>query len=383
MNVKIRQNQRLAGERGAVLYFVALMMVVFLGIAAMAIDFGIWFVARSEAQRAAEAGAHAGASILMMTSGDEAGARLEAETFAEMNTVRGVNPDVFPNQDIDVILDSQKVRVRVQRSAARSNPLETLFARAMGIDQVDIDAIAAAQAWPGVATDCVLPFAVPDRWDEWDPSIPPAGAFRPNEMGDVFDDGIDYYDPGPGGTGYEYLDAGQQLQLSTGDSKEAPRPGWYMSVALPGLRGGSDFRDAIINCWTPSGENQIGDTMLKEPGNMTGPTRQGFRNIFTDSNEQGQSWDPVLNWPVHSDGTPVSVSSRRIRPIVMFDPTVWSQINNGRKTFPITNLAGVWMESWDGNNVVWVRWLAYTAVTAAENWEDSSGSLLRILRIVE
>ncbi len=67
----------------------------------------------------------------------------------------------------------------------------------------------------------------------------------------------------------------------------------------------------------------------------------------------------------------------------MFDPTVWSQIGNGRKTFPITNLAGIWMESWDGNNVVWVRWLAYTAVQAAENWEDSSGSLLRILRIVE
>ena len=247
MNVDIQQNQRPAGERGAVLYLVALMMVVFLGIAAMAIDFGIWFVARSEAQRAAEAGAHAGASVLMLASGDEAGARLEAEAFAEMNTVRGVNPDVFPNQDIDVILDSQKVRVRVQRSAARSNPVPTLFARAMGIDQVDIDATAAAQAWPGVATDCVLPFAVPDRWDEWDPSIPPSGAFRPNEMGDVFDDGIDYYDPGPGGTGYEYLDAGQQLQLSSGDPKEAPQPEWYMSVALPGLIGGSDFRDAIID----------------------------------------------------------------------------------------------------------------------------------------
>ena len=63
--------QRLGSERGVVLYVVALMMVVFLGVAAMAIDYGIWFTARSEAQRAAEAGAHAGASILMLSPGDE------------------------------------------------------------------------------------------------------------------------------------------------------------------------------------------------------------------------------------------------------------------------------------------------------------------------
>ena len=367
---------RLRGERGVVLYVVALMMVVFLGVAAMAIDYGIWFTA----QRAAEAGAHAGASILMLSPRDEAGARAEAELFAERNTVRGVVHDVFPDQDIDVILDSQKVRVRVQRSDARGNPLSTLLARAMGIDQVDIGATAAAQVWPGVATDCILPFAVPDRWDEWDPSIP---GFRPNEIGDVYDDTIDFYDPGPGGTGYEYMDIGQRLKLTTGNPKEGPRPGWYMSIALPGLRGGSDVRDAIINCWKPSGDSQMGDDTLKEPGNMVGPIRQGFADIWSDPYEQEQSWDDAMGWPVHSDGTRVSVSSGRIRPIVMFDPRVWLEIENGRKTFPITNLAGIWMEFWDGNNEVWVRWLAYTAVEPAQNWEDESDSLLRMLRIVE
>ena len=162
---------RLDNERGAILYLVALGMAVFLGIAAMAIDYGIWFVARSEAQRAAEAGAHAGAGFLMHNSLDEDGARLEAENFAELNAVRGVTTDVFPDADIDVILDSQKVRVRVQRSDARSNPLGTIFARAMGIDQVDIGAAAAAQAWPGISAECILPFALPDRFDEWDEAM--------------------------------------------------------------------------------------------------------------------------------------------------------------------------------------------------------------------
>lgn len=380
--MKARPNTfgRSTGERGAVLFLVAAMVVVFLGVAALAVDLGAWYVARSDAQRAAEAGAHAGASIFMASPGDEAGARAEAEQFAELNTVQWVTPDVFPDDDIDVIVDSQKVRVRVQRSGERGNPLGTMFAKAMGINTVDIGAMAAAQVWPGISTDCILPFAVPDRWAEWDPIL---GDWRDPVMGDVFDGAPDYYDPGPGGTGYEFADVGQQLQLSTGDSSEAPQPGWYMSIALPGSQGGSDFRDSIVDCWLPSGDNQIGDETEKEPGNMVGPTGQGFRDIFNDPDEQGQSWSNECGCPVHSDGTPVSATSRRIRPIVMFDPTVWLEIENGRKDFPITNLAGIWMESFDGGNAVTVRWLAYTAVQPAENWEDASGGLLRILRIVE
>lgn len=375
-----------SSERGAVLFLVAAMVVVFLGVAALAVDLGAWYVARSDAQRAAEAGAHAGASIFMASPGDEPGARAEAEQFAELNTVQWVTPDVLSDQDIDVIVDSAKVRVRVQRSAERGNPLGTMFAKAMGINTVDIGAVAAAQVWPGISTDCILPFAVPDRWAEWDPIL---GDFRDPVMGDVYDDGIDFYDPGdPGppvnpGTGYEFADIGQQLQLTSGDPTESPQPGWYMSIALPGSSGGSDFRDSITNCWLPSGENQIGDEAEKEPGNMVGPTQQGFRDIFTDPDEQGQSWSNECGCPVHSNGHPVSATSRRIRPIVMFDPRVWSEIENGRTHFPITNLAGIWMESWDGNNEVTVRWLAYTAVQPAQNWEDGSGGLLRILRIVE
>ncbi len=124
MNRKHGLTGNARAQGGAVLYLVALMMAIFLGIAALAIDLGIWFVAPSEAQRAAEAGAHAGAGYLMLAPTDGPGARLEAEIFAEANTVRWVTPDVFPDQDIDVILDSQKVRVRVQRSDCAGQPLE-------------------------------------------------------------------------------------------------------------------------------------------------------------------------------------------------------------------------------------------------------------------
>ena len=50
---------------------------------------------------------------------------------------------------------------------------------------------------------------------------------------------------------------------------------------------------------------------------------------------------------------------------------------------PITNLAAIWMESWDGNNTVTARWLSYTAIKPADDWSAGAGSLGRVLRIVE
>ena len=340
MTNRADREQNLRSERGAVLYMVALMMVVFLGVAAMAIDYGIWFTARSEAQRAAEAGAHAGASILMLSAGDEAGARAEAELFAERNTVRGVVHDVFQDQDIDVILDSQKVRVRVQRSAERGNPLATLFARAMGIDEVDIGAAAAAQVWPGVASECILPFAIPDLWEIPDPG----GGYRYAEIGDYYDyDRGDYYVPAAypvGGewTGYGVDKVGWLIQLTTANPGESPQPGNYYSIRLPGSKGGQDYKNSILNCWEPEGvgaEYELGDFVIKEPGNMIGPGQQAFRDIFSDPDEQGIVWDDAAGCPVKA-GACVGAESRRVRPIVMFDPQEWPNIDNGANPVPIT-----------------------------------------------
>ena len=121
---------------------------------------------------------------------------MEAERFAEMNTVQWVTPDIFPDDDIDVIVDSQKVRVRVQRSVARGNPLSTMFAKAMGINTVDIGATAAAQVWPADGVPCVLPFMIPDRWSEGPGMVWP-------EAGDNFEpDPDDFYVPwSDGGVG--------------------------------------------------------------------------------------------------------------------------------------------------------------------------------------
>jgi hypothetical protein len=148
-------------------------MIALVSAVALAVDVGMLLTARAEAQRAADSGALAGAGWLLIDPNDEAGARTRAEQFAEQNPVRGITPDVIPDQDIDVILDSAKVRVRVHMIDARSLAIPTYFARVFGVDEVDVAVVAAAWAAPvtgvdesGENAECLLPIALPDQWND-------------------------------------------------------------------------------------------------------------------------------------------------------------------------------------------------------------------------
>lgn len=400
-------------DRGSVLAIVTLLLIVFLGLVALAVDLGMLYVARGEAQRTADAAAHAGAGHLMLAPFDEDGARSRAIQFASHNTVRGMSGQIDSLLDIDVVLDSQKVRVRVHRSTDRldeGGPVPTLFAGILGFNTADVGASAAAQAWPGVASDCILPFAIPDHW-----FVNEDDAYRDAGIGDTYDSERDdlyiaaadheqhtaeppsgYTDPWPGYTGYGQARIGQEIQLTTADPSESPQPGWYYPIRLPGSTGGNDYRNSIKDCWEPGGDHKLGDEVDKEPGNMVGPTEQGFGDIFGDPDEQNIAWDhdQAYNCPRRTDrpadetgaafvGDCVNSGSRRIRPLVMFNPEKWEDIDNGAKPVPITAFAGVFLDDWDGNNAVTVRWMNYPAVQAADEFEMCADCLLRVLRIVE
>jgi hypothetical protein len=266
-------------------------LVAIIGMAALAIDLGVLFTARSEAQRAAEAGAHAGATVLTYASNDEAGARRMAVTFAEANPVRGVDVEVL-DEDVDVDLANQLVRVRVQRSTARANPVATFFARIFGMNTADIGAAAAAQSWPGLGINCPLPLVMPDRW-----STTPAPSYTWPTASDTFDPINDVYHPWmsspPAGyqpTGYGTPDRGQRILITMSSPSDSPQPGWYYSIRLPGAAGGADFRSAIAGCWDPDAIYEKGMEVIKEPGNMVGPTLQGFRDLINQ--DPDAMWNP-------------------------------------------------------------------------------------------
>jgi len=79
-------------RRGATLVLVALSMTVVLGFAAFAADLSQMAAYRSELQRAADAGAHAGAIQLTKTNYDSAAAI--ATSYAAANLVFGRAPIV-------------------------------------------------------------------------------------------------------------------------------------------------------------------------------------------------------------------------------------------------------------------------------------------------
>ena len=376
------RNSLVRDERGSVLLIVAGGLVAIVGMAALAIDLGILFTARSEAQRAAEAGAHAGATVFFNADGTAQAARERARDYAERNQVRWGAVELEP-EDIEVDVSQRLVRVSVQRTQERGNPVSNLFARILGINTSNIGAVAAAQIWPGDATTCLLPFAVPDRWMVWDETLSPPD-HRAARIGDVYDqERGDYYDENV--TGYVAQDVGESLQLTSADPNDSPQPGWYYPIAL-GPRGANEYREAIASCWEPSDEYELGEEVDKEPGNMVGPTRQGFRDIFDEEPMGSQEWNGAKECPVATSAPDVCLTgdtSRRVRPLVMFDPTRWDEIDQGRSPVPITSIAGVWLESWDGGNVVTARWMRYMAINPTSEWSDPSNSFLMILRIVE
>ena len=59
-----------------------------------------------------------------------------------------------------------RVRVVVQRSAVRGNPVSLFLGPMIGLNTANVGAVATAEASPANAETCVKPFTIPDRWLE-------------------------------------------------------------------------------------------------------------------------------------------------------------------------------------------------------------------------
>lgn len=175
-----------ADQRGSVSVIVALSMSALLALLALGIDLGALFDARSEAQRAADAAALAGASAFLDFQQAQAhqAAVSRATEFATGNAIRS-EPIAPEDVSVAVDIDASTVRARVERGG-----VPTWFARLVGIDSVDIGAEATAWAGSAGAAQCVKPFAVPDMWEE-----------RSDDLNGnrIWDEGERWsYDPGSG-----------------------------------------------------------------------------------------------------------------------------------------------------------------------------------------
>lgn len=372
-------------ERGATLLAAAGGILALTSVAALALDVGMMSVARSEAQRVADLSALAGAGAFIQSPGNEVLARALATEFAARNTVRHSWTAVLED---DVLIDANlsRVTVYVNRTAERGNPVGTFFARVFGVNNVDISAMATAEATNAGGINCLLPVAVPDRWRE------AGGAGNdPNDYNPEYEDEyIPWMEPGTDPvvynevfTGYSEDDLGEVIALKSNNGSGGMNPSWYYPWRPFEQAGAEDYRTNIWSCVDPSQVFGVGVVVDTEPGNMAGPTMQGFQDLI--ERDPSASWNRNLGCVV-DEGLESTADARhcrsspRIRPVPLFDPR--EEPDPGNKPFRFTNFAGLFVEEIQGKTV-YARWMGYTAVRPASPGETSAGPLFKVLRLVE
>jgi hypothetical protein len=370
---------QLGSERGAVVVHVAIALLGLTALSTFVIDYGVLWAARRQAQNSADAAALAGAiSLAFVDFANQPLARQSALDVAGQNNIWGEAPDVTAADVTFPVCPpgspgagtNSCIRVDVFRNQrAGGNPLPTFFGQLVGINEQGVRATATAEALFGNVTDCVKPFAIPDRWLE-----------RRNDVGtpgwsenDTFEryvptgsnkgavlDPADAYDPAAGYTpssvGIGGGDYGRYITLKAGAPNEALAPGLFQPVVINPSEGpgGANYRDNIARC-DPTAIGP-GTVLQAEPGNMVGPTAQGMRDLV--ALDPDARWDPDLNGPGRGGVTGGCMSagtcsvSPRLVAIPVFNPDAYDAGRaSGRIEFNVVKVLGFFVDRMQGNEV--------------------------------
>jgi Flp pilus assembly protein TadG len=363
MNVRKHLISLHRDERGMSFVFLGMGFMAFLTATTLAIDVGMFMVARSQAQNAADAGALAGATALVhdsFTDRTASGPAVQSAISAALanKVVResvsvGPGDVTFPN---DPSGQPTRVRVNVFRNAAHTNGIPTLMGQLFGVSTVDIQATATAEASPANAMTCVKPFMIPDKWTEKvDSKCSADGAWTNVSTFDEFDKKGDpcatpdvYVPAGTAGyTGYTVLnDVGTTLTLRAGNQNQ-PNPSFYYSWKMPGDVGGDFYRQNIETCnqsvlvYDPN--NPL--YMIQEPGDKQGPTVQGIADLI--------AMDPGTYWSQDCKCVKGSnyATSPRVFPIPLFNPQYYAEgVATGRgASFELANFLGFYADYVDNS----------------------------------
>ena len=361
-------------EGGAILIQVAVGIVVLITLTMFVFDYGVMWVARRQAQNAADAGALSGAVALALdaNAADNGGedALNSALIVAAGNNVWGQAPNADANNlnaSYPVVCPDGTVtclRVDVFRNAAHGNALPMFFGRFVNLTAQGVRATATAQAAVANASDCLKPWAIPDRWiDNYDET-----GFIDNTW--TMDDRFETkYTKGPNTgqplpnpdqyvrPGFTLQHVGTRMTLKFGNpSGSAPiAPGNYFPVALPTWdgesRGGSDYEDNISRC---NGVPIAIDTEItSEPGAKIGPTAHGMEDLIAlDPHATFNDATGSVQNSCAQTANPCATMSPRIVAIPIFD-TGWYHEGQqtGRTQLRIVNILGLFIESMQGQDV--------------------------------
>lgn len=376
-----RNRRRARAERGAILVQTAIMMVGLTAFSAFIVDYGILWTARRQVQNAADAAALAAAiSLGFDAPGDQARAQQNALVAAAANPVWGLTPDVgagdisFPACPTGAVPASGGgvcVRVDVFRNQRSSKALPTVFAHLFNVTDQGVRATATAQVLYGSSTDCVKPFAIPDRWQELRGDVGPAGwdtldTFEryqrsPPPPPPVLLPGlVDAYVPRSGssnGTGFSRGpsaftagDYGMQLEFEPGPVVGRAGAERFLPVVVtPGAPYSTDIQTCSSRVVQP------GDTLETVSSNVGPETASGVLNLIAQ--DPAAAWSPSMNGGLGgvSGGcmaTGACTVSPRIVALPVFDPDAWDAAPPNTDTVVVSRVVGFFIQRLEGTGIV-------------------------------
>jgi Flp pilus assembly protein TadG len=330
--------KRWKSERGVSLIMVAIEIFMLTAFTVFVLDYGVMWLARRQAQNAADAAALSGAIARAYDEPDPpapAGFSYQsAVAAANQHTIFGATGGVTVAFECPAYAAGGRcVRADVHRDGtAGSAPLPTFFAQMFGVTSQNVRATATAWVSYGNTTNCMRPFSVVDKWNDIvNPAANPKLFERWQKKAPIELNPHDIYIPpssGSTGTGYTPAnDLGTQVFLKRGNpagSADTVEPGWSLPIQLPDGEGGynsgaNDYDNSIKHCiGVPV---SIGDYLPTETGVMQGPTKQG---VQTDADslvnqDPGAMWDSSTMSITGSCAPGCAPFSPRIVPIAVFD----------------------------------------------------------------
>lgn len=364
-------------QRGAILVQAALMMVGLTAFSAFIVDYGILWTARRQIQNAADAAALAAAiSLGFDAPGDQARARLNALTAVAQNRVWGAaaqieNSDItFPACPAGSVGSGNRICVRVQafRNQAAGNPLPTIFGRLVNVADQGVQASATAQVLFGSSTDCVKPFALPDKWQEVRGDVGPVGwdpldTFDRYSLAGALLSPADYYEPpggalfGPNGTGYSRgataagpADYGTSLSFSPDLLLGPAGNEQFLPVRISGAYGPD-----IATCSSRIVSPGDGLTVESDVATVNAATPLGVTALIDA--DQGAVWDPAMNGGLGGVAGGCMSSgnctvSPRIIALPVYDPDLWDAAPPGNTGVVVTRIAGFFLERYEAPRIV-------------------------------
>jgi Flp pilus assembly protein TadG len=310
------RSRRREPEKGMTIAMVALCIVVFFAMAALAIDLGILYTARTSAQHAADAAALAGAFTFTNSAAPQPDSATQAAiATAAANKILGTSAIVSAG---NVIVDTgaRRVTVTVPRTSAGGNPVDTFFARVLGHNSSDVSAKATAEAgFQGSASRCVKPIFLPNTiLSTTKPPYP--NACNANEI---------IFDANGNITDWAAAQLGSSMKIRPVSPSKALTSSQFYSLDFGS--GGNTYRCAwgqCLNYCAGTSEIACGSRYPVETGEMNGPTKQGVDDLV---GKPGDRWISVGQYDVN--GTTMSTSKSLIVAPVWNNCDPNNQINPG------------------------------------------------------